>query len=343
MVVVDAEVVGDLVDHRGTDLVDDLLMRVAHVAQRESIDGDLVGHGKAAVRLALGERDAFVQAEDAGLLALVGHHDHHVVHELGQPVGDAVERVGDEVLERVHGERVHSPTVGTRPPDEPTKVAAVAFPKKLLNQSEEIILDLRPHWWQIFPASVGLGAAVLFGLIVLIADWHNVLKVLVGLLVLAALGYFVQRYIRWTSENFVVTNERVIYRSGVVAKSGVEIPLDRINTVFFNQSLFERMLGAGDLGVESAGEGGQQTFEAVRKPNLVQQEIYRAMEANEKKTFQEMGQATAQAINTGMAAGAAAAGPSIPEQIEQLDALRQQGTITDEEFEAKKRDLLDRM
>ena len=88
-----------------------------------------------------------------------------------------------------------------------------------------------------------------------------------------------QIYIKWTSENFVVTTERVIHRSGVVAKSGIEIPLDRINTVFFNQSLFERLLGAGDLGVESAGEGGQQTFAAVRKPNLVQQEIYRAMEA----------------------------------------------------------------
>ena len=120
-------------------------------------------------------------------------------------------------------------------------------------------------------------------------------------------------------------------------RGGVEIPLDRINTVFFNQSLFERLLGAGDLGVESAGEGGQQTFEAVRKPNLVQNEIYRAMESNERRTFEQMGEATAAAM------GSANAGPSIPEQIEQLDALRRQGTISDEEFETKKRDLLDRM
>ncbi len=212
----------------------------------------------------------------------------------------------------------------------------MGFPTKLLNQGEEIILDLRPHWWRIFPASVALAVSVIIGIITLVYD-SDILRILAGILVLAALVWFVQNYIKWTSENFVVTTERVIHRSGILAKAGVEIPLDRINTVFFNQSLFERLLGAGDLGVESAGEGGQQTFEAVRKPNLVQQEIYRAMERGEQRQFERMGEATASAM-TG-----AGGGPSIPEQIEQLDALRRQGTITEEEFEAKKRDLLDRM
>ncbi len=213
----------------------------------------------------------------------------------------------------------------------------MTFPSKLLNEGEEIVLDLRPHWWRIFPASVGLGVAVILGILAILYG-SDIPQVLAGLLVLVALGYFVQRYIRWVSENFVVTSDRVIHRYGVVAKTGIEIPLDRINTVFFNQSLFERLLGAGDLGVESAGEGGQQTFEAVRKPMLVQQEIYRAMEAGEHRDYQRMGEATASAMSA-----ASRPEPSIPEQIEKLDALRRAGTITDEEFEAKKRDLLDRM
>jgi uncharacterized membrane protein YdbT with pleckstrin-like domain len=211
----------------------------------------------------------------------------------------------------------------------------VAFPTKLLNHGEEIVLDLKPHWWRIFPVSLALGVAVLLGLIAILYG-DEIPQILAGIVVLGALGKFVQIYIKWTSENFVVTTERVIHRSGVVAKSGIEIPLDRINTVFFNQSLFERLLGAGDLGVESAGEGGQQTFAAVRKPNLVQQEIYRAMEAGEERGYQRMGQATASAIGGSSA-------PTIPEQIEQLDALRRAGTLTDEEFEAKKHELLDRM
>lgn len=215
----------------------------------------------------------------------------------------------------------------------------VPFPTKLLNQGEEIILDLRPHWWRIAPASAILAVAVIVGIISLAADWPDPLKIIVGLGVLGALGYFVGKYISWISDNFVVTSERVISRAGVFAKSGIEIPLDRINTVFFNQTVFERMLGAGDLGVESAGEAGRQNFYAIRKPNLVQQEVYRAMEGLERRDYQRMGQATADA----MSANAAATGPSIPQQIQQLDELRRQGAISDAEFEAKKRDLLDRM
>lgn len=226
----------------------------------------------------------------------------------------------------------------------------MAFPTKLLNRDEEIVLDLRPHWWYIAPQSALLAGAVILGIVVLATDAHDAFKWIVGLIVLGALGVFVARYLRWVGMNFVVTTERVIYRSGVVSKRGIEIPLERINTVFFNQSFFERLLGQGDLGIESAGEGGRQNFENIRRPLNVQQEIYRAMEDVEQRRLEAYGRT--------MAAGAAAATPeqppappaapppeqmSIPEQIERLDSLRARGIITDEEFAAKKRELLDRM
>src|SRR5207237_525696 len=105
-------------------------------------------------------------------------------------------------------------------------------------------------------------------------------KLLVAALVIVCLVWFGIRYAKWNSTNFVVTTDRVVHRVGVVSKHGIEIPLERINTVFFNQSMFERVLGAGDLGIESAGERGAETFEDVRKPAIVQNEIYRQMEAN---------------------------------------------------------------
>ena len=71
----------------------------------------------------------------------------------------------------------------------------------------------------------------------------------------------------------------------MLAKTGIEIPLERINTVFFNQSIFERMLGAGDLAIESGGETGKQTFSDIRRPSLVQNEIYRQMEANNTRMY----------------------------------------------------------
>jgi uncharacterized membrane protein YdbT with pleckstrin-like domain len=220
----------------------------------------------------------------------------------------------------------------------------VPFPKKLLNQGEEVVLDLRPHWWSILPASLLLGVTVILGIASLVADGtlgSSAVKVIMGLLVLGALGFFVKNYLKWSSENFVVTSERVIYRAGVIAKKGIEIPLDRINTVFFNQSLFERLIGAGDLSIESAGEQGRQTFSEVRRPNSVQQEIYRQMERNEQTTYERQAQATAAAM--GAVAGAGGGQKSIPEQIAELDTLRQRGLITDAEFQAKKADLLNRM
>lgn len=224
---------------------------------------------------------------------------------------------------------------------------AVGFDQKLLNPNEELVLDLRPHWWFIAPQTAALVGALVVGLIVLVADLHDALKVVAGLLIAIALVYWVIRYARWAGVNFVVTSERLIYRTGVVAKRGIEIPLERINTVFFNQSLFERMLGSGDLAVESAGEGGRQDFDSVRQPNRVQQEIYRAMELNEQRKLQAMGAAArsdrGDAPSVGDSPAQAASASSIPTQIQELDELRLKGVITDAEFETKKRELLDRM
>lgn len=208
------------------------------------------------------------------------------------------------------------------------------FPKHLLTDDEDLVLDLRPHWWFLAPAGVLLAVLSLLGLVALVQTWWSPVEWVLLILWLGALGYFGIRYLHWTTTNFVVTSERVISRTGVVSKEGIEIPLDRINTVFFNQSLFERLIGAGDLGIESAGEGGRQQFSDIRKPNIVQNEIYRQVEGLEDRRLQRLGKA---------AAGGHAPELSIPEQIEKLDQLRRQGVVTDEEFEQKKRELLDRM
>jgi uncharacterized membrane protein YdbT with pleckstrin-like domain len=214
------------------------------------------------------------------------------------------------------------------------------FPKELLTDDEDLVLDLRPHWWFLAPPGALLAVMTLLGVAALFTDWWGPIDWVILLLWLGAVGYFGWQYLQWNTTNFVVTSERVVSRTGVISKAGIEIPLDRINTVFFNQSIFERLIGAGDLGIESAGEGGRQQFSDIRRPNLVQNEIYRQVEGLEERKLRRLGQAA-----SGAAAAAAPAEPqlSIPEQIEKLDQLRRQGVVTDEEFEAKKRELLDRM
>jgi uncharacterized membrane protein YdbT with pleckstrin-like domain len=208
----------------------------------------------------------------------------------------------------------------------------VAFSRKLLNDDEDIALDLHPHWEFFAKAGLALILAIAFGIWMLtITDPPGPLLALAGVLVLAALAWFGVTYARWTTTDFFVTTDRLIYRHGVLAKRGIEIPLERVNTVFFSQSILERLLGSGDLVIESAGEMGRQNFSNVRKPSAVQNEIYRQMEANENRKFDRLGPR------------APTPGSSIPEQIQQLDALRQQGVLTEAEFQAKKADLLGRM
>ena len=208
------------------------------------------------------------------------------------------------------------------------------FPRTLLNEREDIVLDLHPHWWFFAPPLLALIAAIAVGGLALAASDAAWVQIPAGLLILGFLVWFGIRYSRWITTNFVVTTDRLIYRHGVLAKHGIEIPLDRVNTVFFRQSIFERIVRSGDLVIESASETGRQAFSNVRNPSAVQNEIYRQIEANENRKFDRVGESVANIDDRE---------PSIPAQIRELDELRKQGLLSEEEFAAKKQQLLDRM
>src|SRR5690606_38612242 len=110
---------------------------------------------------------------------------------------------------------------------------------------------------------------------------NNALNWLVIILIVLSAAWLLVRYLRWATTNFVITSDRVIFRHGVIAKSGIEIPLERVNSVHFSQSIFERMIGAGDLLIESGAEGGQQRFTDVKNPDKIQNLIHAQMELNE--------------------------------------------------------------
>lgn len=214
------------------------------------------------------------------------------------------------------------------------------YPESELHASEELILDLHPHWWFFAKSVAWLAVAMVLAVLVLAQGWSWA-NVPVALFVFGTLVWFVQRYIAWVSTHFVLTSDRVIFRSGIISKHGIEIPLERINTIFFHQRIFERLLGLGDLEIESASKDGAQRFEDIQNPSGVQNEIYQQMEANEIKSARRAAGAIVEAqAGVGQAADS---GVSIPDQIAQLGKLRDSGVLTEEEFQAKKAQLLDRM
>lgn len=201
----------------------------------------------------------------------------------------------------------------------------MGYPAKLLNDNEQVVLDLHPHWAYLFIPimAVVMTIALAVATSILLPAEPVATYVAVGLLLLSML-MLVVRFVVWRSSNFVVTTDRIIHREGLFSKRGIEIPLERVQNIAFSQSFAERLLGAGDLLIESGGEGGQNRFTDVANPTRIQNEIYRQMEAN----------------NNRMYAGGRQAGLSSAEQLEKLALLRQHGVLSDAEFEREKRKLL---
>ncbi len=220
------------------------------------------------------------------------------------------------------------------------------FPSRLVYDGETVTLDLRPHWWY-FSRHIASGVPLLLVVILTFqisdSDIYNVVKWPVIILVLVWSIWLGLKYLQWLRTYFVVTDQRVLYRTGVLARHGVEIPLDRISNINFHQGIWERIIGAGDLEVQSAGEEGDTLFENVRHPDGVQHEIYRQMEAHvtHASGADAIGEAVARAVHD--QAGHGRAGEDVADKIEQLARLRDEGHITPDEFEHRKNRLLDEL
>jgi len=207
----------------------------------------------------------------------------------------------------------------------------MAFPKRLLTQDENIILDLRPHWIALVgPIVVTLLVIAAWGILIpKLPDkgfpHTSLLIVLLAAGAILLLWYCLRTLIRWATSHFVVTNERVIHRQGLISKTSMEIPLDRIQNVRFHQGIFERMIGAGDIILESAGEQGTNTFSDIRHPEQTQKTIYEHAEAF---TMRMQGGVRQEAS------------PSMTQELQRLADLRDRGAITEDEFQAQKAKLL---
>ena len=206
------------------------------------------------------------------------------------------------------------------------------FPRRLLIPDEQLVLDLRPHPIAlVMPAVVtivGFVAASWLTAKTNVADWVWWVLFLI-LLVL----YPVPKLIAWLTSNFAVTSDRVIHRQGFIAKRSMEIPLEAINDVRFEQGILDRMVGAGTLVISSASEFGRNTFDDIRHPEAVQKVIYEQGESNKKRMYQ------------GSAAGQGPpppppAAPSATTELERLARLRADGVLSEEEFQVQKAKIL---
>ena len=210
------------------------------------------------------------------------------------------------------------------------------FPTRLLVPGEELELDLRPH-----PIALLLPALATVGIVIAwilgVKWWDGTINLVIfaaGVVLL--LVYPVRHLLNWLTSHFVVTTTRVIHRQGLIAKRSIEIPLDKINDIRFDQGVFDRMVGAGDLTIRSASEDGPTTFEDVRHPEEVQKTIYGASERKQQNLFHP-GAASAPAAPAPPSPPLA---PSTVTELERLADLRAKGVLTEAEFQAQKAKIL---
>jgi membrane protein YdbS with pleckstrin-like domain len=198
--------------------------------------------------------------------------------------------------------------------------------RRRLNQGEEVVLDTHPHWWYLAgPVTVVViviaGAAT--GAIEHAPTWAGWLS-LAGLAL--SVGWLLGRYARWRTTRLIVTNRRLVERRGFFGRRGREIPITALSDVSFHQTLFERLIGAGTVVIESAGRDSRESFPDLPHPGRIHDEIYNQLDLARRSYY-----------------GGAPQPPSIPDQIDQLDQLRRRGVISDAEFEQKKSQLLNRL
>lgn len=155
----------------------------------------------------------------------------------------------------------------------------MGFPSRLLGDDERIALELRPHVRRLFPAALlllvlspaaGFGAA---------AVPPGPTQPWIRLGIAGATAVVLARwtgwpFLQWWNTVYAITDRRLVTRSGVFARIGHDMPLTRLNDVYFTQSLTERLLGCGDLVVQSAGERGQLVLDDVPRVERVQRVLY---------------------------------------------------------------------
>jgi uncharacterized membrane protein YdbT with pleckstrin-like domain len=214
-----------------------------------------------------------------------------------------------------------------------------------LMPGEEMILYSNPHWWYFWKDAVAglIFLGMMFLLVMADPGWVNDG---LGFLTLVAFLVFVvmtaYAFVQWKTTKFAVTSERVAYQSGVIRRQGVSIPLNRINNVNFNQTMVARMLNNGVVVIESAGETGDSVFENIPDPENVRTLIFKEVERDEQRDSDRDAASLAKALrDQAPPTGAAAAASTVPERLKQLDDLRAQGMVTEDEYALKRQHILE--
>lgn len=204
-----------------------------------------------------------------------------------------------------------------------------------LQKGEEILLVTHHSWIKliipVLVALIGITASIFIGFL----EWGWIAA-------LAGLIYAVIAYWDWSCDIWVVTNFRVIDETGLINHYAKESPLEKINNVSYDQTIWGRIFNYGHVTIQTAAEIGSTEYKDVHGPKTLKDTITLAQSdfKNIQLTNQAKQMAAAMNLQTGTAGTGGGGQYSVASELEKLHQLKQQGILSEEEYQKAKNRLL---
>jgi len=210
----------------------------------------------------------------------------------------------------------------------------------LMSEKEKIVFKTRQHWLTILPKVVvwGVISVAIVAVSIILAAFPLIgwLALVILLVLVFPFWRVIVDFLNWWNEQYVITNRRVIQLEGIINKHSIDSSLEKVNDVVLQQSALGRVLNYGDVQILTASEIGVNLFKRMARPVKFKTEM---LNQKEGLTQLDIFEGRAGRVLTEEAPTAG----DIPELIAELDELRKRGIITDEEFEEKKNQLLEKL
>ncbi len=207
----------------------------------------------------------------------------------------------------------------------------MSYIDQLLGQNERVVFTTHQHWMRLLPSFlVNLGLALLIMFVTAISVMMgSPLGPLPSVLVAVPVARFIYTLMLWRNEEYIVTNRRVIQVEGVVNKNVTDSSLEKVNDVKMSQTVLGRMFDYGDVEILTASELGANLFKRIMSPIK-----FKTAMLNQKEAL---------GLGELSVATRPSAAADIPTLLTDLDQLRKQGVITEEEFQREKQELLEKL
>lgn len=212
----------------------------------------------------------------------------------------------------------------------------MGYVEGLLGANEQIVVRTRQHWSVLARSLLGnlvaaLAIVILVGLGATVLGLLAPLALIFLLLLVIPIFLFARDFLNWWNEEYLVTNRRVIQAEGLINKHVIDSSLEKVNDVVLNQSVMGRLMNYGDIEILTASEIGVNKLHKIAAPVKFKTEMLNQKEA--LGTDEHFGPHAPHTSEN----------HDVPSLIAELDELRKQGVLTEEEFQQKKAQLLAKM